>query len=294
MEVPTAKTLGVDDRRADRCRRLASANCKLEKTIAAVREEMDRKVEKEGRKLVEGDLRQMSVAAVLRRLEGIPARPRSVLCPSNAWTFNPPRYGRIDGEEGHGYIPGDVYCNILWYWARDGDLVAEVMAGGGMIRHVYDDRAAWLPEGERLEIDLRMFDLSPRGPYREDIQAHDGRRPMPCTPDFIIMPEVRPAVAGAAEGSVSPFFGRVNGQARARCGRQTRWAYGPVFVPVLQRQDPCPRHGHRPHGQMSQVRSAVPRAGAGYPGRATAGGGYHPGRCGCARHPGPTTSARPV
>src|SRR5262249_8349173 len=66
------------------------------------------------------------------RLARTPTKSRSVLCPSNGWTFNPPRYGRIDGEDNHGYIPGDVYCNILWYWAKDGDRVAEVMAGSGM------------------------------------------------------------------------------------------------------------------------------------------------------------------
>lgn len=111
----------------------------------------------------------------------------SIIKASDLWTFNPPFYGRIDGEDKHGYIPGDLYANMLWYGAEEGDLVCDPMAGSGQVFRVYEDRARWLPSGCSLEVDLRLFDLNPRGPYADRIGYHDARTPLPITPDLILM-----------------------------------------------------------------------------------------------------------
>jgi len=171
--------------RADRARRLASFNGQLEHALARVRAAILSRAREKGRPLAEGDLRRMSVKGVLDEIESRPVTPRGVLRPSDLWVFNPPRYGRIDDADGHGYLPGDVYCNILWQWARPGNIVADVMAGSGMLRHVYDRRAEWLPEGESLDLDVRLFDLNPRGPH--GVIRHDARHPLPCRPDLIVM-----------------------------------------------------------------------------------------------------------
>jgi hypothetical protein len=175
----------IEKRREDRCRCLASSNGQLEHTIRRIRAAIyDRAA---GRELREGDLRSMSVAGVRRELEQRPVKERSLLRPSDLWVFNPPRYGRIDEDNGYGYLPGDVYCNILWQWSRSGEVVADVMAGSGMIRHVYDRRGEWLPEGESLDLKLKLFDLRPRGPHKKEIRRHDARNLLPCAPDLIIM-----------------------------------------------------------------------------------------------------------
>jgi hypothetical protein len=185
---PTCRDLGITEPRADRCRRLASANGQLQHTIDKVRTAIYEKAHQrpsEARALREGDLRPMTVAGVLRVLEEREVKERSVLRPSDLWVFNPPRYGRIDDAESHGYLPGDVYCNIFWQWARQGELVAEVMAGSGMIQYVYERRSEWLPAGASLDLDLRLFDLAPRGPYK--IVHHDARQPLSVQPGLIVM-----------------------------------------------------------------------------------------------------------
>jgi hypothetical protein len=202
------RRLGVAGRREDQARRLASANGQLERVVGKVHEVICRQAN--GRPLKEGDLRLMTVAGVLRALEAREVRERFVLRPSDLWVFNPPRYGRIDGGDGYGYLPGDVYCNVLWQWARDGELVADVMAGSGMIRHVYDRRAEWLPEDESLDLDLRLFDLRPRGTRR--IVRHDARRLLPVRPDLIVMDV--------------PYFGIVRG------------AYGPSADDIANARGP--------------------------------------------------------
>jgi ParB family chromosome partitioning protein len=93
--------------------------------------------------------------------------------PSDNWNFSNTVYQRIDGEPGkHGYIPGDVYANVLWYWTRPNDVVVAPMAGSGQILAVYDNRIRWM-QPEPWELSLHCFDLSPRGPYRDRIKQHD-------------------------------------------------------------------------------------------------------------------------
>jgi hypothetical protein len=139
----------------------------------------------------------------------IVATARSQFCPliktTDSWNFDAARmiFPRLDPDESHGYIPGELYANCLFWFAKPGDLVVAPMAGSGMIQHVYLDRALWT-KGRRpqpWEIDLRMFDLSPRGPYNELIRPWnilDGFPPVERTPDYVI--------------ADVPYFGIVRGQ----------------------------------------------------------------------------------
>ncbi len=129
----------------------------------------------------------------------------SVIKPDDSWNFNPKEilYPKLDeGADGYGYIPGDLYANCLYYWARSGDLVVAPMAGSGMIQHVYEDRALWtkgLPQP--WDIELRMFDLTPRGRYAALIGQWDMTRgfpPVSRRPDYVVMD--------------IPYFGMCGGQ----------------------------------------------------------------------------------
>ena len=95
-----------------------------------------------------------------------------VIRPTDNWNFSNLRWPRIDGVDGHGYIPGDVYANCLWYYARDNDTVLDPMAGSGMILHVWQQRQAWL-EDYRLNLTVAGSDLTPRGPYEQNIRQQD-------------------------------------------------------------------------------------------------------------------------
>jgi ParB family chromosome partitioning protein len=115
----------------------------------------------------------------------------SLIKPSDNWDFAQVHYPRIDDDGTYGYIPGDLYANALFFFARHGDLVVAPMAGSGQIRHVYEDRAVWT-KGLSLpwDIDLRMFDLTPRGPYASLISQWDlcqGFPQVERTPDYVIM-----------------------------------------------------------------------------------------------------------
>jgi hypothetical protein len=54
-------------------------------------------------------------------------------------------------------------------WQHPG---GQPMAGSGQIMRVYDDRAVWASP-QPWDLDIRMFDLSPRGPYAKLIRAND-------------------------------------------------------------------------------------------------------------------------
>lgn len=84
---------------------------------------------------------------------------------------------------------GEIYVNCLWYWTRPGDLVVAPMAGSGQIQRVYDDRALWM-RPQPWELDLRMFDLTPRGRYQSLIEACDLTQGFPAVeraPDYVVM-----------------------------------------------------------------------------------------------------------
>jgi len=72
------------------------------------------------------------------------------------------------------------------------------MAGAGQIMRVYEDRTEWA-RPEPWDLDIRMFDLSPRGPYENRIMRHDLRTGFPIPhADYIVMDV--------------PYFGMVEGQ----------------------------------------------------------------------------------
>lgn len=109
--------------------------------------------------------------------------------PSDNWNFSPVFYGRlkVDGEEGHGYIPGEIYANCLFYYTKPGDCVVDPMAGSGQIFRVYDDRTRWM-RPDPWELDIHGFDLTPRGPYVNRIGQHDLRVGFPLAhADYIFM-----------------------------------------------------------------------------------------------------------
>ena len=108
-----------------------------------------------------------------RALRGPASTPLpQVIRPTDNWNFSTLRWPRIDGWEGHGYIPGDLYANCLWYYAREGDLVVDPMAGSGMMHQVWKDRAEWCM-GETRNIQIELSDLVPRGPYANQIRECD-------------------------------------------------------------------------------------------------------------------------
>jgi hypothetical protein len=144
--------------------------------------------------------RAPSVGNLAKFIKGEPKESEfsPIIKPTDNWNFNPVRYGRIDGEDGHGYIPGDIYANCLWYYTKPGDIVAAPMAGSGQIMHVYEARHEWaIPEP--WELDIRMLDLNPRGRYAASIMQNDLTKGLPIhEPDYIVMDV--------------PYFGMVEGQ----------------------------------------------------------------------------------
>ena len=123
-----------------------------------------------------------------------------IVRPTDNWSFSTLRWPRIDGWDGYGYIPGDLYANCLWYYAHTGDVVVDPMAGSGMLHRVWEDRAEWL-ENDSLDIDLVLSDLFPRGPYIEKIHSCDLLEKFPTErADYII---VDPPYHGLANGQYS-------------------------------------------------------------------------------------------
>ncbi len=137
----------------------------------------------------------------IKALRPLPPNPLPpVIRPTDNWNFGNLRWPRIDGFDAYGYIPGDVYANCLWYYARDDDSVLDPMAGSGMMLHVWTERDSWLED--RLH-NLTVFgsDLNPRGPYGEQIRRHDLLEGLPeDSYDYIVMD---PPYPGLANGQYS-------------------------------------------------------------------------------------------
>ena len=135
----------------------------------------------------------------VRELRGTAKKslPR-VIRPTDNWSFSTLRWPRIDGWEGHGYIPGDLYANCLWYYARAGDTVVDPMAGSGMMLKVWEDRDQWY-ETDAIDIQITLSDLVPRGPYESQILECDLLESAPTdSADYIIIDP--------------PYYGIVDGQ----------------------------------------------------------------------------------
>lgn len=125
-----------------------------------------------------------------------------IIKPTDTWDFSRILYPRLDLDESHGYLPGDLYANCLFWFAKPGDLVVAPMAGSGMIHHVLLDRALWTKgRPQPWDVDLRMFDLTPRRPHKDLIKPWnilDGFPPVERAPDYVI--------------ADVPYFGIVRGQ----------------------------------------------------------------------------------
>ena len=122
----------------------------------------------------------------------------SVIRSTDNWNFSNLRWPRIDDFDGFGYIPGDVYANCIWYYAREDDSVLDPMAGSGMILHVWQERHTWL-ENRLTNLTVTGSDLSPRGPYSELIHQQNLLEGLPRgSYDYIIIDP--------------PYPGLVNGQ----------------------------------------------------------------------------------
>lgn len=149
--------------------------------------------------------------------ENLDSEFSSVIKPMDNWNFASVFYEKIKiernehGAESHGYIPGEVYANAIWYYAKPGDVVVEPMAGSGIIWKVWEDRRRWLrgwpllngqewdDEDNDAPLKIRTFDLHPRGPYVDFIQQHDISTGFPIDhADYIFMDV--------------PYFAIVNGQ----------------------------------------------------------------------------------
>jgi hypothetical protein len=112
-----------------------------------------------------------------------------IIKPSDNWNFSRVEYGRIDENLGQdkGYIPGEVYANCFWYYVKPGDLVIVPMAGSGQAWRVYESRQEWM--GQHIyDFNLKMFDLTPRGKYKDLITQHDLTKIFPVeNPAYIVM-----------------------------------------------------------------------------------------------------------
>ena len=125
----------------------------------------------------------------------------SVIRPTDNWNFGTLRWPRIDGFEGHGYIPGDLYANCLWYYAREDDAILDPMAGSGMVLRIWGERDEWL-DGTLLDVTVVGSDLAPRGPYEKEIRQHDLLAGPPKEPyDYIIMDPPYPGIADGQYGN---------------------------------------------------------------------------------------------
>ena len=124
----------------------------------------------------------------------------SVIRPTDSWNFSRMRWPRIDGFDNYGYIPGDVYANCIWYYARDGDSVLDPMAGSGMMLHVWRERHTWL-EDRLPNLKVTGSDLNPQGPYAKGIRKQDLLEDLPQEAyDYIIMD---PPYPGLVSGQYS-------------------------------------------------------------------------------------------
>lgn len=101
-----------------------------------------------------------------------------IVKPSDWWAFGNPHW-QVD----RGALPGEIYANALYYYAPASGVVADVMAGSGMLKKVYDDRRKW-QGGMEFDLKIKMYDLYPQS---KRIKLHDARRPLPAKADWIFM-----------------------------------------------------------------------------------------------------------
>jgi len=199
INIPSLKELGIGKNSLAQLQFLAQASSSnFEKVLPILK-----------RDLKQGNLKAFSLSRVVRELRNIsifseenPDTPlfSSLIKPSDNWNFSPVIYQRLDEDnrEGWGYIPGDIYANCLWFYAKSGDLVVAPMAGLGQIKKVYDDRQSWMGT-HCFDVNLKMLDLNPRGTYKKQIKRNDLTEILPIANiDYIVID--------------IPYYGMVNQQ----------------------------------------------------------------------------------
>lgn len=84
---------------------------------------------------------------------------------SNVWNFS--RLTEGFGEKYPGNIPGDIIRNLIWYYTRDGDLLVDLFAGGGVTLDVCN----WWNEQQQVwKVRNLNYDLVPS---RKGIKPYD-------------------------------------------------------------------------------------------------------------------------
>ncbi|MBE9184517.1 hypothetical protein IQ270_07235 [Microcoleus sp. LEGE 07076] len=183
---PTLKELGVRKDEANRCRKLSRVQ---EETFEAILTDVRLEVATRKRKT----LSVTALVNAVRQLEKGKSESlfSPLIKPSDNWNFAQVKYGRIDEQDSEtetwGYIPGELYANCFWYYVKPNDLVVAPMAGSGQVCRVYEARQEWM--GKHVyDFDIKMFDLNPRGQYKDLITQHDLIKSFPvANPDYIVM-----------------------------------------------------------------------------------------------------------
>lgn len=104
-----------------------------------------------------------------------------IIKPSDWWAFSHPKWRKdVDFD---GSIPGEIYANALYYFAPRKGIAVDAMAGSGMLKRVYDDRALWQKDSE-YNLEIRLFDINPK---RDFIEKHDAQKPLPIKADWIFI-----------------------------------------------------------------------------------------------------------
>jgi hypothetical protein len=108
-----------------------------------------------------------------------------VIKPSNWWAFGRPKWQQ-DGFKGG--IPGEVYANALYYFGPSKGIVADGMAGSGMLRRVYYDRIMW-QRNRQFDLEIKLYDMYPCEPFASqyDIKPHNMTKPLPEMVDWLFI-----------------------------------------------------------------------------------------------------------
>jgi Rha family phage regulatory protein len=91
-------------------------------------------------------IRQYQIQFNQHRKAEKPSKFSSLIKPMDNWNWAYIAYPTEGNGNGHGYIVGEVYINCFWYYVKPGNIVVDPMAGSGMAKRIYDDRAFWMGE----------------------------------------------------------------------------------------------------------------------------------------------------
>lgn len=104
-----------------------------------------------------------------------------IIKPSDWWAFSRPKWRKDASFDGS--IPGEIYANCLYYYCDDNAVIADPMAGSGMIKRVIDDKSFWIKD-RNVNWKLYCYD---KYPVKDFIQYHDATDRLPVYADFIFL-----------------------------------------------------------------------------------------------------------